>query len=583
MISFAIAVAIAALSPVAPLPTPSTAERTDFVQTGRYAEAVSQCENLARIYASRARCITFGTTPEGRFMRALVLSDDGVLDAEAATKAERPVIVMQGGIHAGEIDGKDAGFLVAKQLLNNTLVPGVLSAVTLVFVPVFNVDGHERMSKNNRPNQRGPAEMGWRTTAQNLNLNRDYMKAQAPEMHAMLRLLNAWDPVLYIDLHVTDGAQFQHDVAVIVDPALAGPAALQPLARALQSEVLTRLKTPAGGAHLPLDFYPSFEVDDDPASGFAVGVAPPRFSHPYWALHNRIGMLVETHSWRDYKHRVNTTSDVIIAVLMQAQAHAKQWRQVERALDADITARLGDVVLSYKNTDAKTTVDFLGYRYTRTLSAISGGLRTRYDESRPEVWKLPFVAGVTADVTVTPPRAGYVVPAAHAAWIKEKLALHGVQFEVFAGPKRVVGAAFKATAVKPADKSYEGAQQMTLAGAWAPATKEFESGGLFVPIHQKNARVAVQLFEPLGADALVRWGMFNAAFEQKEYMESYVAEDAAEQMMKDPKVAAAFYAKLKAEPAFAASPQARLQFFFERHPSFDDRLNVYPVMRVDAW
>ena len=91
-----------------------------------------------------------------------------------------------------------------------------------MFVPVFNVDGHERFGRWNRPNQVGPEEMGWRTTAQNLNLNRDYVKADAPEMQAMLRLLNEWDPILYVDLHVTDGAQFEHDVSYTVAPTLAG-------------------------------------------------------------------------------------------------------------------------------------------------------------------------------------------------------------------------------------------------------------------------------------------------------------------------------------------------------------------------
>ena len=96
-----------------------------------------------------------------------------------------------------------------------------------MFVPVFNVDGHERFSRANRPNQIGPEEMGWRVTSQNLNLNRDYVKADAPEMQAMLRLLNEWDPILYADLHVTDGAQFEHDVSFNVAPTLAGDAGLR--------------------------------------------------------------------------------------------------------------------------------------------------------------------------------------------------------------------------------------------------------------------------------------------------------------------------------------------------------------------
>src|SRR5207237_644768 len=167
-------------------------------------------------------CLGFGRTPEARPMLALIASRTGALTPEAARKKGLPVLLVQGGIHAGEIDGKDAGFLALREALENRAAKGALDRQVLVFVPVFNVDGHERLGRWNRPNQIGPEEMGWRTTAQNLNLNRDYVKADAPEMRAMLRLLGQWDPILYADLHVTDGAQFEHDVSVTGGPTLAG-------------------------------------------------------------------------------------------------------------------------------------------------------------------------------------------------------------------------------------------------------------------------------------------------------------------------------------------------------------------------
>jgi hypothetical protein len=167
----------------------------------------------------------------------------------------------------------------------------------MLFVPVFNVDGHERFAAWNRPNQRGPAEMGWRTTGQNFNLNRDYMKADAPEMQHMLDLVNTWDPLFYVDLHVTDGAQFRHDISVQVEPKFAGDADLQAIGRKFQNGVLEDLRQ---GGSLPLPYYPSFIENDNPASGFADGVSTPRFSTGYFLLRNRFGVLVETHSWKTY-------------------------------------------------------------------------------------------------------------------------------------------------------------------------------------------------------------------------------------------------------------------------------------------
>ncbi|MGH8446020.1 MAG: M14 family zinc carboxypeptidase, partial [Solimonas sp.] len=204
------------------VPLSTISEQSGFVKTGRYAEVVELCGAFAARWPQALRCETFGTTPEGRPMLALVVSTSGALTPEAARAQRLPVLLVQGGIHAGEIDGKDAGFLALRELLEGRLARGALDREVLVFVPVFNVDGHERFGPWNRPNQVGPAEVGWRTTAQNFNLNRDYLKADAPEMQAMLRLVQAWDPILTADLHVTDGAKFEHDVSITLEPVHAG-------------------------------------------------------------------------------------------------------------------------------------------------------------------------------------------------------------------------------------------------------------------------------------------------------------------------------------------------------------------------
>jgi murein tripeptide amidase MpaA len=151
----------------------TTAESTGFETTGRYTEVDELCHSYARAFPRQVRCFAFGITPEGRTMWALAASTDSTLQPAATRARKRPVFLFQGGIHAGEIDGKDAGFIALRSWLDSKAGNDLLRAVTVVFVPVFNVDGHERFGAWNRPNQVGPREMGWRTTAQNLNLNRD--------------------------------------------------------------------------------------------------------------------------------------------------------------------------------------------------------------------------------------------------------------------------------------------------------------------------------------------------------------------------------------------------------------------------
>lgn len=557
-------------------------ERSGFEATGRYDEVIALCDAFQQAYPKQIRCIDFGTTPEGRPMKALIASNTNAFTPEEARKQGLPVTLIQGGIHAGEIDGKDAGFLALRQVLEGSAAKGALDKQVFIFVPVFNVDGHERFGKWNRPNQRGPVEMGWRTTAQNFNLNRDYLKADAPEMQAMLGLVNAWDPLTYVDLHATNGAKFQHDISIQVEPVYSGDADLRKAGLALRSNVI---KDIAKEGSTPQSYYMSFVKQDDPMSGFMDSVSDPRFSTGYFQLRNRMAMLVETHSWKEYPVRVRITRNTVVSVLDQVAKHGKQWQQAAYAADAR-AARLGDkpVALTYRTTDKTQMVDFNGYAYTRKPSEISGALMTRYDESKPQVWHVPLREEVVADLEVKAPRAGYIVPAAYAAIVGEKLRQHGVAFrKLDKAIDRLDAQTFRADKATFGAGTLEGHQRLTLEGKWKAEPRKVAAGALFVPIAQPKARLVVAMFEPQAPDALVAWGMFNTAFERKEYMEDYVAEDVArEQLASDPAVAAEFQRLLDTDPAFARNPQARLAFFAKRHSSYDERLNLYPVLRTDV-
>ncbi|WP_211444713.1 M14 family metallopeptidase [Collimonas humicola] len=560
----------------------TVAERSGFQKTGRYEEVIALCAAFQKTYPKQVRCTEFGRTPEGRPMLALIVSRSGALSAAEAHKRGLPVLLVQGGIHAGEIDGKDAGFLALREALQDTSADNPLSKQVLVFVPVFNIDGHERFGRWNRPNQRGPEEMGWRTTGQNFNLNRDYAKADAPEMQAMLKLVNQWDPLAYIDLHVTDGAKFEHDVSIQVEPVHASDLALRKDGQALRDNVIGDL---AKHGSLPQAFYLSFNVDDDPSSGFVDDVSPPRFSTGYFHLRNRFGMLVETHSWKDYPTRVRITHNAIVAVMAQIAAHGSDW--LKTAQQADLrAAQLGGeaVPLSYKASAQTRPVAFRGYEYTRTPSDISGALMTHYDESKPQIWNVTLRDDLQPDLSVKAPLAGYLVPAAHAAWVGQKLQQHGIAFRVLpAAQANAQLEAFRADKTSLDPKSLESHQRLTLQGAWHAETRELGAGALFVPIAQAKARLVMALLEPQAPDSLAAWGRFNNAFEKKEYMEAYVAEDVARaQLAADPALAAEFKKKLADDPEFAKDPAARLEFFARRHSSWDERFNLYPVLRTDV-
>ncbi|MDM4768519.1 M14 family metallopeptidase [Pelomonas sp. SE-A7] len=572
---------LAASSLAAPPSLTTVSERSGFLKTGRFDEVQALCMDFAKAYPGRVRCWEFGRTPQGRPMLALVASDSGALSPAEARKRKLPVTLIQGGIHAGEIDGKDAGFLALRQILDGRAAAGSLKKQVLVFVPVFNVDGHERFAAWNRPNQRGPEQMGWRTTAQNYNLNRDYAKADAPEMQAMLRLIDLWDPLALVDLHVTDGAKFEHDVAVQVEPVHAGDEALREVGRAWRDGVVADI---AKQGSLPVVFYPSFNEDDNPASGFTDSVAPPRFSTGYPLLRNRLAMLVETHSWKDYPTRVRVTRNIVVSVLERMAAEGAAWQKVAAEADTRAAQLAGQsVALSWKASAQVREIAFRGYAYTRTPSDISGALMTRYDESKPELWKLPLRDDIVADLQVQAPKAGYLVPAEHAAWVADKLKLHGLNYRILKAPlPKAPVQAFRATMAKRGAQSVESHQRLDLQGQWAAEARDLPAGSLFVPIAQPGARLVMSLLEPLAPDSFVAWGFFNNHFERKEYMEGYVAEEVArEQLAADPALKAAFEKRIAEDAAFAKSASARLDFFARRHSSWDERFNLYPVLRTD--
>ncbi|HEY0746653.1 MAG TPA: M14 family zinc carboxypeptidase, partial [Steroidobacteraceae bacterium] len=562
-------------------------------------EVERMCEAFAHTWPDAVRSFEYGRSAEGRIMRALLVSRSGALTPATLKANAVPLLMIQGGIHPGESDGKDAGFIALRELLKVSGPGQVLGHIAVLFVPAFNTDGHERLGRWNRPNQNGPQETGWRTTAQNLNLNRDYTKADAPEMRSMLRLIDAWDPLVCADLHVTDGADFEPDVSIQVEPLNQGDTALRASGRQLRDALIERL---ARMGSLALDFYPDLAVTDDPSSGFALTVYSPRFSTGYFPQRNRFTVLVETHSWKEYAERVRVMRNTIVSLAELVDAHGPKWLELVSRSDKVAKNLAGlQLALDFKSswrepakaggatpereTEAGTRViDFRGYAFTRTRSAISGGLVTRYDPRAPQIWRVPLRDQVSASLTVRVPGGGYIVPVAFVGDILARLEAHGIAIERVKYPLEGIKAnLFRADQVKFSEAPFEGRMRAELRGTWREETSNVLPGALFIPIGQPLARLVVALFEPQAPDSFAAWGFFNACFEQKEHMEPYVAEQIAQEMLnQDPELSSEFANKCSREADFAASSSARLEFFLRRHPSWDARYNLYPILRLET-
>lgn len=590
----------------------TVAEQSQFRRTGRLDEVEALSTAFAERWPNRVRSFVFGHSAEGRPMRALLVAPGGAFTPGALQERGIPLLMVQAGIHPGESDGKDAGFAALRELLGGEpLVEATagshiaahppeddpLSRIAILFVPAFNTDGHERVGRWNRPNQDGPEETGWRATAHNLNLNRDYTKADAPEMQAMLALLRDWDPLVCADMHVTDGADFEPDVSIQVEPIHLGDPHMHGSGAAMRDALLDKL---AAQGSLPLPFYPEPVIEDDPASGFQVTAYTPRYSTGYFPTRNRYTVLVETHSWKNYATRVRISRNAIVGLAELLAAHGGEWTAAVRDADERASRLSGedvvlDVVVDPLDNDPSAqdcpqngaervaTIDFPGYAYTRDLSQISGEPVTVYDPSTPRIWRVPYRGRTVPSLTVRAPHGGYLIPAAYAPLFTTKLALHGLDHWMLHKPLDHIDAeVFRATGMRFASAPCEGRMPLTLQGNWEPSTQSLPAGSLFVPIAQPRARLVMTLLEPQAPDSLAAWGYFNAHFEHKEYVEPYVTEIFAQQMLEhDPVLADEFHRRLAQDPEFAAQPGARRAFFQRRHSSWDARFAMYPILRSD--
>ncbi|MER3426537.1 MAG: peptidase M14 [Pyrinomonas sp.] len=570
-------------SPAVPRDWQTHAERTAYRETPRYAETVAFSRRLDQ--ASDWIIFTsFGESGEGRALPLLIAAKDGTFTPEAARRAGKAVVLIQACIHAGESDGKDAGLALLRDIAITKVRADLIDRVVLLFIPIYNVDGHERFGPYNRINQNGPTEMGWRATSAGLNLNRDYIKADAPETRAWLRLWNQWQPDLFIDCHTTDGADFRYNVTYQFEQHENAP----PATRRWMQEVFERRVVPAAEAvgNL-LSPYVVLHDDLDPSKGVDAFISTPRFATGYVPLaRNRPALLIETHMLKPYRSRVRGTYDLLRFMLEEVNKDPDDLRRAARAADEE-AASWGKgydpqrrVALEVRATDETTPIVFKGVAYRRELSEVSGTLRIIYG-TEPRDMQIPFYNHARTSLAVAPPLC-YIVPP---QWrqVADLLIAHGVRFSKLAEPTTLSVESYRFRNVKWASASFEGRVLVSFDVEPIMERRTFPAGSLVVPLAQPSARLIMHMLEPAAPDSLVRWGFFNAIFEQKEDGEEYVLEALARRMMgADPKLKAEFEDLLTKDKNFAADPRARLRFFYQRSPYWDAQLNIYPVGRLVA-
>ena len=513
----------------------------------------------------------FGLSPEGRPIYAVIASKDG-----AAFDPAKPVLMIQAGIHPGEIDGKDAGMMMLRDIAFYGK-DGLLDRVNLILIPILSVDGHERASAYSRPNQRGPRIQGWRNTATNQNLNRDYLKLDQPEMRAVRGLIVKYQPDLYVDVHVTDGMDYQYDVTYGFNGE-DGAYSRSPAASAWLDSVLKPAMNDALSAHGHIPGELVFGIDEqDPKKGLGDGGLGERYSNGWGAAAHVPTILIENHSLKPHEQRVLGTYIFIEEAL---KLMADKGADLRAATASDKTLRPAEIPANFVSDPTPVaTRDFLGIRYETYDSPASGRREVRWlGEPDPEIWKLPYYGSKPSLILKRP--TAYWVPATRADLI-ERLRVHGVQMEPLDAARTLPVSMLRLIDPTLAPRANEGHVQATVKDIKVEARDwTFPIGSVRVPTDQPLGDVAVLLLEPQSSESFFAWGMFPEVLSRVEYIEGYAIAPLAERMMAaDPALKAEFEAKLAADPAFAANGDARLSWFYERTPFYDDRYRLYPVAR----
>lgn len=553
-------------------------EKTNFIETADYNETIKYCKELAK-QSDWIRYEVFGKSARGLDIPVLICNKYGDFNYRNVRAKKQSVVMIQCCIHPGEPEGKDAGMMLLRDIAILKKHNSLLDSVTILFIPVFNADGLSRFGKYNRINQNGPLKGGWRTTARNLNLNRDYVKADAVEMRYWLKLYNKWLPEFLIDCHTTDGADYQYvltygmEINQNTDPKLA---------EWMKSSFLNPVNDEMKKRNLEMFPYVAFKNWHDPRSGLASWVSPAMLSGGYCAVQNRGSLLIETHMLKDYKTRVLATYELLLQSLTKLNAESSNLYDICKNADiscSELVMKNEKFPVLFEPESSSTFTEFKGFDYTIDSSILSGGNWVKFSKT-PKTMKVSYFnkqkikeQAQIPDFFIFPPE-----------WlsVKNLLIAHGVEHTYLQNITEYNIITYKFSNIKLSANSYEGRQKVqTFDMEEFSEKRSFPKGSILVPMKQRRARLIMHMFEPKSRDALLGWGFFNSIFEQKEYAESYVMEKKAREMIAaDKKLENEFNTKMSQEPDFASDPQAILNWFYNKSEYRDSLLNSYPVCKI---
>ncbi len=543
--------------------------------TVTWQQAVQRFSTMDSLYTG-AKLLQIGKDDNGSPIHLFVLSDGSGFTPDSIRAAGKNILWITNGIHPGEPDGTDASLLLAQALLDNDQLMGLLVNTAVCIVPIYNVSGALDRGSHSRANQNGPREYGFRGNATYRDLNRDFMKMDTWNARSLNQALAQWDPDVYFETHVSDGADHQYTMALLPTQK----DRLAPPLRAYMQQVLVPGQYAWMENH-DVAMCPYFETNGKaPEHGLSGFYDSPRYSTGYNALFNRAAVVSESHVLKPCADRVNATLQLMLGTLAAMDQHPATLREARAAAKA-WTANSTAFGLNWKLDSADVQLlPWKGYRAVTETSRVTGLPRLRYDHAAPTDTLVPWRDRYVPSIAIEKPKA-YLVPRAWHA-VLERLAISGVPMRVLQRDTLLHVEQDSIASFTTVAMPYEGHYlHRNITTVQRTMLHEAQAGDVLVPMGHATDRYAVEALESRAEDGFFAWNFFDALLQQKEWFDDYVFEDTAERMLaQNPGLAAAFKAKREADPAFAADAWAQLLWLYRRSPWMEPRFRKHPVLRV---
>lgn len=539
--------------------------------TATYHQVIAYYKSLAA-KQPQMRLFNYGSTDAGKPLTLIVLSKDKVFDPALIKKQGKCVLLVNNGIHPGEPEGIDASMMLVRDLLKNNQLP---NNVVVCFIALYNIDGSLNRGVS-RVNQNGPRAYGFRGNYRNLDLNRDFIKADSRNALAFAQILNTWQPEVLLDTHTSDGADYQYVMTLIEtqkdkqNPRLAAytDKVLTPdLYKGMKKKGFEMIPYGAGEQGLP-------------DSGIVSFMETPRFSTGYAAQHNIISYMTETHMLKPFDKRVWATYYFIQQLVDICRRDASLLVSNKKQVDAEV-ARQQTFALNWSLDESRVdTITFKGYAAKYKTSEVSGLKRLYYDRNEPYTKTIKFYNTYKATARANKPVA-YIIPQ---AWGKviDLLKLNKVAMSRLAHDTTLTPQMYYLTDYKTGNRPYEGHylhSNVQLNPVTMPV--KFYQGDYVIYVNQPINRYIVETLEPQGVDSFFAWNFFDSILGQKEYFSDYVFEDVAAKMLQDDPALRKKLDEAKAADAkLAGSAAAQLNWVYRNSPYFEKTYLRYPVARL---